>query len=967
MPAVAVAELNDEEAQEQKPERIQVVGSRIRTDGFDNATPIEIISSEVVADSGLNNLGELLRTSTIASGSNQLTSALTVGYVTAGGSGNESVSMRGLGSNRTLVLLNGRRAGPAGTRGQVAAFDMNTLPVSVVERVEILKDGASSLYGSDAVAGVINIITKRGDDSSINVNFNQPFNSGGERFNLNATLGRTFDRGSYRLMADYRLDSELKRGDRSFFACSERLLFDPVTGERGDPIDPRTGNYHCADAQYGVWMWATGASNVPAGVKAQYDYDGFFAQFNRPTFADLITDPDANNFSAPAGWYPVSYDRESDGWGDQAHPFNQKRSMIPETEVWSIYGQVDYELTDNMGMYAEFLHNRRNTQQQSVRQFWYADFPQIPGGRVDGWEGGAVMMPVNITDHFGTETDVHYTRAVLGLEGSIGDWDWDLSYQNSYNWGRYTNDIIFRDSMLMGQRTQQADADGNLRTCAIGERTQFSDKACINMNWLDADLINGNPSQSVRNFLFGEDVGHTVYKQQTVEGYITGDLFELPAGMVGTAVGASFQTDEIEDTPGFHTRNGNSWGLTGAGITAGKSNTRAVFAELNIPVLHDKPFVESLDVTASGRWTDVSTYGSDTTYKLSAHWEVAGGLSVRASKGTSFRSPALFELYLDAQTGFLGQTVDPCLDWANRLEAGTIAQRVADNCATVVPATYTTPGSSITSVTSGGLGRLGAETSVNKNLGIVWKNASDSFIGSIDYYKYDIKGQISNVGGANVLNTCYNSENFPNEPLCNQIVRRNGGQNGLDFGVETVFGGYTNVANQIARGVDVGFNYTNDFSFGTLRVNYQHNIQLKRSFQLFSTSTPSQYVGDVGDPKHSSVLRVTLIRDDLRLNWTTNYFGKTDDYKYFANGNLTTYRGAQYEFIADTPTTIYHTASASRIFGDFDVTVGVRNLFDKEPPQVSLASGLLRTGNAPLYSQYDLLGRRVFANITYNF
>src|SRR5690554_1887867 len=171
--AASAQENDDEEEREarssDRPERIQVVGSRIRTDGLDSATPIDIISTEIATEQGLNTLGELLRTSTIASGSDQLISAYSVGFVTAGGAGAESISMRGLGANRTLVLLNGRRAGPAGTRGQVASFDMNALPVSAVERVEILKDGASSLYGSDAVAGVINIITKRGDDKSINV------------------------------------------------------------------------------------------------------------------------------------------------------------------------------------------------------------------------------------------------------------------------------------------------------------------------------------------------------------------------------------------------------------------------------------------------------------------------------------------------------------------------------------------------------------------------------------------------------------------------------------------------------------------------------------------------------------------------------------------------------------------------------------------------------------------------------
>ncbi|MCR6663394.1 MAG: TonB-dependent receptor plug domain-containing protein [Luteimonas sp.] len=204
-------------------ERYTVVGSRIRRDGLDSNTPVEIISADVAASLGVTNVGELLRTATVASGSNQLISAMSVGNVTQGGAGNESISMRGLGANRTLVLLNGRRAGPAGTRGEVSAFDMNALPVSIVDRIEILKDGASSLYGSDAVAGVINIITKRGDEASINASISQPFDSGGEQARINGTLGKTYDRGSWRVVADYRLDKELARGDRDFFRLSAAL------------------------------------------------------------------------------------------------------------------------------------------------------------------------------------------------------------------------------------------------------------------------------------------------------------------------------------------------------------------------------------------------------------------------------------------------------------------------------------------------------------------------------------------------------------------------------------------------------------------------------------------------------------------------------------------------------------------------------------------------------------------------
>ncbi len=315
---------DDAEEIKEQAERVTVVGSRIRTDGLDNATPLEIISTEIAVDQGLNTLGELLRTSTVASGSNQLTSAMSVGSVTAGGAGNESISMRGLGANRTLVLLNGRRAGPAGTRGQVAAFDMNSIPVSAVERVEILKDGASSLYGSDAVAGVINIITKKGDESAINVSGNVPTESGGENYRINGTYGQAFSRGSFRLVADYRLQEELARGDREHFACGERYYFDQETGEQADPIDPRTGNYHCNDLPYGMWLWDAGADNYLARIQ-NYDYDGWREAAGHPTYNPV----NVGDIAAPDGWYPVGFDRESDGWVDADHPFQDLETMIP--------------------------------------------------------------------------------------------------------------------------------------------------------------------------------------------------------------------------------------------------------------------------------------------------------------------------------------------------------------------------------------------------------------------------------------------------------------------------------------------------------------------------------------------------------------------------------------------------------------------------------------------------------------
>jgi iron complex outermembrane receptor protein len=150
----------------------------------------------------MESIGELLRSATIASGSPQVTAAISSEGVSNGGSGANTISLRGLGAARTLVLVNGRRAGPAGTRGGVSSFDLNVIPLSAIERVEILKDGASSLYGSDAVAGVVNIITKKDDIGSIDAFISKPGDSGGEQARLSATWGASSDKGNLLVSVD---------------------------------------------------------------------------------------------------------------------------------------------------------------------------------------------------------------------------------------------------------------------------------------------------------------------------------------------------------------------------------------------------------------------------------------------------------------------------------------------------------------------------------------------------------------------------------------------------------------------------------------------------------------------------------------------------------------------------------------------------------------------------------------------
>lgn len=980
MSAVAQdAENAEQDAAEEEQERIIVTGSRIRAYGFDRPSPVEVIFAGDAAGQGISNVGDLLRSSTVAAGSPQVTAATSTAFVQAGGTGAQTLSLRGLGPNRTLVLLNGRRAGPAGTRGEVSAFDLNTIPLSAIDRIEILKDGASSLYGSDAVAGVVNIITKKGDGGNIEFNTSQPFESGGENYTINASYGKTFDKGSFRITGDYSRYEELAKGDRDYFKCGERYIFDPQTGERVDPIDPRTGKPHCDDLLWGhVWLYdyQGEGGNVPGSgaLLAQYDYDGDLGQYipgyavdpNNPGF--LVT-PD------PDSWFPVRYDRASDAVSNADHPFQDEESLNPEVETFTLFAEADYELTDSVTAYAEVLLNRRETRANGYRQYWtyiyngnFSAFAGVLGegegsALSAGWEGAQWLSPTPITNHNDSEITVDYQRFVVGLTGDLGDWYWDFSAQHSISDGDYKNDIIFNDSIQ--------DQFFATESC-VGQTTSVRGVPCVDVPWLDPQLLAGNVSPEVAAFLFGTDTGNTEYTQTTVEAFISGDIFELPAGYVGAAFGVAYQEDEIDDVPGEQTLAENAWNTSTAGITAGDDSRVSVYGEVQIPVLRDVTGAAAVDLQLSARYTDVDSYGSDTTYKIGLNWEIVDGVRIRSSRGTSFRSPALFELYLADQTSSSRQSVvDPCVQWQANLDAGEINQTIASNCAAdgIAP-DYPGGAISATVITGGGLGVLEAETSESNTLGIVWQPEFADLNVSVDYFDIRIEDEVTSLGGRSIVRQCYNSNNFANEPLCDLFSR-----DAIDGRIDEINDSFVNIATQVNRGIDIAIDYVTETGFGELALNYEHTYQLDATRQLFEDSELEDTNGEFGDPEHVATLETSLTRDDWTFNWNVRYVGEVSNYLSFGNDvealDTTTYRGEEVRIDLDDDGTFYHSFSVQKDFDeeDLSVIVGIANAFDQEPPRVTtLNLGELDTqGNSAFYSQYDWLGRRAFLNVSYDF
>lgn len=972
-----------------KDDEVVVTGSRIRRSEFSSAAPIQVIDPKLGELQGLIDTGALIQSSSVAAGSAQVNAAISSNFVTNGGQGASTISLRGLGAERTLVLLNGRRAGPAGTRGAVNNFDLNVLPQSVIGTVEILKDGASSIYGSDAVAGVVNIITARDTEGfEIDGFVSQPLKDGGEEYRGALTYGKTFDRGHVMAAFDYYRREEVARGDRSYLNCGEERIFDR-NGNRKDVVDPRTGKPVCRDLLWGhIWLYdyqyyySPNPSNLiaPNGSnirRLQYDYPGSNLAGLIPPLAPPL---DPAQLVAPAGFFPVGYDTASFSVENADHPFNDFDTVVPKTERFTFYLDGSYELTGGVEAYGEVLLNRRKSYQNGSRQFWQFGFTSDFFGDgtlgdpiVQGITGAALISPTSYTDHSDTSQTVDYMRFVGGLRGEftggfMSGWSWDVYGQHSRNDGDYRSDQILQDSI----DTQ----DFRTASC-VGTVTPVGGRDCIDIDWNDPQFLAGNLTPEQRAFLFDTEKGETKYRQTYVEGILTGNLLTLPAGSVGIALGGVWRRDQINDTPGAITLANNAWGNTGAGITKGSSNTKEFFGEIDIPVFRNAPFAQSFDIQAAGRYTDVSTFGSDTTYKVGANWQVNDWLRFRGTYGTSFRAPALFELFLADQTSFIDQrNIDPCIQWVNNLANNVISQQIADNCAADgIPGNFNGGAISATVITGGGLGVLDAETSKAKTASVI---LTPDIFGertnvqlAVDYFDIKVTGEVSQLGAASIVFGCYSSDFFPNDPLCSLFQR---GQPAAPFGIDFVRDSFINVNSQKNRGIDTTLRVDHELwgNMGNLALLAQFTVQFKDTVALFE-GTETSVNGEDGEPKWVGDVNLTWDKDDWTVFYGLDLVGPTSDEGDFirANGDLCLTDVIRGEYCVDAKAeqTIYHNVSVTRKFGEaLQVTAGVSNLFDEHPPAVTTITGEISTiGTSVFASNYDLVGRRIFANVKASF
>ncbi|MDO9608961.1 MAG: TonB-dependent receptor [Brevundimonas sp.] len=939
-------------------EDIVVIGSRIRRDNYNAPSPTQVVTREEATLQGFASTTEALQSTAVTGGTSQINNSYG-GYVTDGGPGANTIGLRGMSPSRTLVLLNGRRVSPAGSRGSVGAADLNVLPTAIIDRVEVLRDGASSVYGSDAVAGVVNIQTRQNFEGvTVEAQRNEPLeaNGAGGSTRLSLTAGVRGDRWRAAGSVERYERDELTLRDREFTRCQ-------TDGFRNgqDSIDPLTGQSKCYP------ITTTGSNGVTINTIATGATTGVAAPgavgttFNRWRPNSAVT-------TGLVGFEGVGGTGNDVNVRDTFEDRMLNESLVTPVDITTLYGEVGYDLQalGNAEIYGEALFNQRKSSQTGYRQLaldYAVGSPLIPTnlqgsvafadqGLNQGDDVGVRAFIGFGNDH--SEQEVDFGRYVVGIKGDffLPEWRYDAYASYSRSKSTYTSEQFLTDN-LIASLDVVSNGSGGFQCADLA-----SNPGCIAAPALTTQTIAGALPQDWVDYVFRPVTGTTEFIEKVVSFGIDGPLFSLPAGRVMGYFGAEWRESEIDDTPGLDSQLGNTYNYSTSAITRGSDSVKEVFGEIEAPILVDLPGVRELTLNGSFRYTDYDSYGDDTTYKVGLVYRPIDWITLRGTYGTSYRAPALFEQYVGATSGFLSNASDACNEFG---ADGVNANRVANCRAEGLPDTYeATTGVQV--ITEGGADAgLSAETSTNMTVGLVIQPPLPSGWGdlafAVDYYEIEVENGVSRTGAAEILDRCYDSnpEDFAADAGFCRLVSRDPADNGL-----TVSDSYVNLATDNVKGLDYTVRYRKDVGPGTALFNLAVTQYTEISSKLFAEDPLEDYTGMINNPEFTGTADVSYAWDKWRVRYGVEWIQGTDSYAYYEEDPATS------DLDLETDDYWLHNASVQYASDGWTATLGVRNLFNEDPPTIS--SGYYnRVGNAPLYSGYDYLGRTAFVNLTKSF
>lgn len=786
---------------------IVVTGSRIARQDYRSTSPIVTVDTEDFQATGSVTIDTLLNDMP------QFVPSINATSNNPSNGGQANLNLRGLGTSRTLVLMNGRRVVPSNSSGVV---DVNIIPTALIKNIEVISGGASAAYGSDALAGVANFILNESFEGvQIDAQYGQTDRSDGATESYSLTLGGNFadDRGNMVLSLGRSTRAQIYNAARDWAAISGASGTTPLgstTFDAGNlPSQAFINSYFGTPT---VCPTSTNPTAPCVGNSGQFGFNN-----NNSLFSYVLT----RNFQSPGG---ITYDGFAQpGVGTYAFNTGALNSLQLPLDRYNVYAGGRYKINENAEVYGNVLFTQYEAQQElaatpaannvpgtgfrvpSTNPFITGDIRTFLNARPN--PAGSFLLNKRFTEVGGRIGNDRYDvyQITTGVRGQVPKSSWTYDVYAQY--GRVDNVNTQTGNVSRSAVQRLLDApDGGASLCT-GGFDPFGES---------------NLSASCVNYISRRAQNTTISEQRVVEASLQGKLFELPAGEARGAFGVQYRQDDFAFRPDASLAQtnpvtphlglnglpdgGNVGGSEIAGFNpqqalSGSTNSRELFAEVLLPVLSDLPFVQSLELTLGYRYSDYSTIGGVAAYKADVEWGVVDGLRLRGGANRAVRAPSIGELYAPTNTSFpsvgtpsaTGLSGDPCdirSSYRNGANAAQVrALCIAQGISAASVDSYQFGNNQVSGITGGNV-NLEEETADTWSVGAVYQsrfqNAWLSGVSaSIDYYNIEITNVIGTVGAAAQLQGCYNAQGqnptydasngycqlFQRDPLTGNVVQ----------------------------------------------------------------------------------------------------------------------------------------------------------------------------------------------------
>jgi outer membrane receptor protein involved in Fe transport len=934
----------------QELEQIVVTGSRIARPDYESASPIVSVSEELFKQSGSATV------ETVLNSLPQFVPSVTNTSNNPSNGGQANVELRGLGTSRTLVLMDGKRVIPANPTGVV---DLNMLPSGLLQNVEVITGGASAVYGSDAVAGVVNFRLRDMQGIEFDGNYQITGRGDGEEYTAAISAGTHFadDRGKAMFSYSYANRDAVYQGDRKFSEVSLDTVPDPgplgsgtIRQGRWDSSSTNPVSQAALDTLFGSYGYAPGTvvnGNMGFNQDGSLFYIGtstrpvanFRGNMNEPL--QPVVNPYTYNF-APVNYLQLPLERNT------------------------LFGKVSFEVNEAFVPYAQAIWSSYTVDQQlaptpltgisiPVTNPFVAQYPDVAyllanrtvPTRNFTWRKRMEEVGPRISSN---DYDVY--QYMVGATG-------DLAFGKGWNY-----DVYFSQGETKWTEKQQ----GNISTSAVESLVNAADGgASLCAGGWDPFAGIGGISAACADYVSRDANNDQTVKMTVAEGSISGALFDMPAGEVKTAFGIFYKKDEYEYKPDAVLQVGCPYDCDIQGFNAnlgydGSTDSTELYVEALFPLLKDVTGAQALDLNLGYRYADYNTVGGVSSYKGELLWQPVEMARVRGSYQRAVRAPNLSELFTPQQVNFPSiPSGDPC-------EGVAIPSAAADLCvAQGIPATalpnYSYAFSQVEGFSSGNPD-LSEETADTYSFGIVLSSPFENELASnlqlsIDWYSISIDDAIIAISANTFIQRCFNDRGAnpsydPNNFYCGFFDRDSSSGdiiNALEIS--------TNAGKLEVSGIDMQLDWRAPIGPGTVGVNWLATwTDSYEITQYAGDGISDDYagfaVGGVGTsyPEWKSNFNLGYTWGNLGLNGQWRFVGSMDDWNYP-------------DFKIDSEN--YFDLNASYtwddgLFNGLTLRAGVENLGDVQPP---FFPSYTQSNTDP--SQYDVLGRRYFVGVNYVF